>query len=37
LAVNHRDEQYLRDVAQEARAVSTHGRLAAFLEQRAAS
>ena len=37
LAVNHRDDIYLRDVAQEARAVSAHARLAAFLETRAAS
>lgn len=35
LAVNHRDNIYLRDIAQEARAVSAHGRLAAFLEKRA--
>lgn len=35
LAVNQRDNIYLRDIAQEARAVSAHGRLAAFLEQRA--
>lgn len=37
LAVNHRDDTYLRDIAQEARAVSAHARLAAFLEKRAAS
>lgn len=34
LDVNHRDDLYLRDIAQEARAVSAHGRLAAFLEKR---
>lgn len=33
LAVNHHDTLYLRDIAQEARAVSAHSRLAAFLEQ----
>ena len=37
LAANHRDDLYMRDIAQEARAVSAHGRLAAFLDQRAAS
>jgi hypothetical protein len=37
LAVNHRENQYIRDIAQEARAVSAHARLAAFLEKRAAS
>lgn len=31
LAVNHRDNLYLRDIAQEARAVSAHTRLAAAL------
>jgi hypothetical protein len=31
LAVNHRDSLYLRDIAQEARAVSAHSRLAAAL------
>ncbi|MCU0901498.1 MAG: hypothetical protein MUC82_13525 [Cypionkella sp.] len=36
LAVNHRDSLYLRDIGQEARAVSAHGRLAAALAQRAA-
>ncbi|EEW23835.1 hypothetical protein [Rhodobacter ferrooxidans] len=35
LMVNHRDSLYLREVAQEARAVSAHSRLAAFLEKRA--
>lgn len=35
-AVNLRDDRFLRDIAQEARAVSAHARLAAFLEQRAA-
>lgn len=34
LVVNQRDDTYLRDVAQETRAVSAHSRLAAFLEQR---
>lgn len=33
LAVNHRDDLYLRDIVQEARAVSAHTRLAAYLEQ----
>ena len=37
LAVNHRENQYIRDIAQEVRAVSAHARLAAFLEKRAAS
>jgi hypothetical protein len=37
LAVNLRQETYLRDIAQEARAVSAHARLAAFMEKRAAS
>ncbi|MCB6179280.1 hypothetical protein LHP98_14240 [Rhodobacter sp. Har01] len=37
LAVNHRDVTYIRDIAQEARAVSAHARLAAFLEKKAAS
>ena len=32
LAVNHRDDVYIRDIAQEARAVSAHARLAALLE-----
>lgn len=36
LAVNHRDDMYVRDIAQEARGVSAHARLAAFLGQRAA-
>jgi hypothetical protein len=37
LAVNHRDDTYLRDIAQDARAVSAHARLAARLQQRAAA
>ena len=37
LAANHREDRYLRDIAQEARAVSAHARLAAFLDQRAAT
>jgi len=37
LAVNHRDDLYIRDIAQEARAVSAHARLAALLERRAAA
>lgn len=36
LAVNHRDNLYVRDIVQEARAVTAHGRLAAYLEKRAA-
>jgi hypothetical protein len=32
LAVNHRDSRYIREIAQEARAVSAHARLAALLE-----
>ncbi|MBI1172413.1 hypothetical protein GC209_13525 [bacterium] len=32
LAVNHRDNLYLREITQEARAVSAHARLAALLE-----
>lgn len=36
LAVNHRDGTYIRDIAQETRAVSAHARLAAFLDKRAA-
>jgi hypothetical protein len=32
LAVNHRDNLYIREVTQEARAVSAHARLAALLE-----
>jgi len=36
LAVNQHEDHFLRDIAQEARAVSAHSRLAAFLEQRAA-
>lgn len=36
LAVNHRDSLYLRDIAQEARAVSAHARLAAALAAKAA-
>ncbi|GLS88547.1 hypothetical protein GCM10010873_35210 [Cypionkella aquatica] len=34
LVMNQRDDIYLRDIAQETRAVSAHSRLAAFLEQR---
>lgn len=37
LAVNHRDDLYIRDIAQETRAVSAHARLAAALEKRAAA
>lgn len=37
LALNHRDSTYLRDIAQEARAVSAHARLAARLDKRAAA
>lgn len=37
LAVNHRDNLYLREVTQEARAVSAHARLAALLERGAAA
>ncbi|MBD3764569.1 MAG: hypothetical protein IE927_07475 [Rhodobacterales bacterium] len=36
LAVNHREDRYLRDIAQELRAVSAHARLAARLERRVA-
>ncbi|MBF9047623.1 hypothetical protein LSUCC0031_10910 [Rhodobacterales bacterium LSUCC0031] len=36
LAVNHRADVYIRDIAQEARAVSAHARLAAALEKRGA-
>ena len=36
LAVNHREDTYVRDIAQEARGVSAHARLAAVLERRAA-
>lgn len=32
LAVNHRDSRYIREITQEARAVSAHARLAALLE-----
>lgn len=35
LAANHREDRYLRDIAQEARAVSAHARLAALLDQKA--
>jgi hypothetical protein len=35
LAVNHRDDIYLREITQEARAVSAHARLAALLQNRA--
>ena len=34
LLVNHNEDVYLRDIAQEARAVSAQGRMAAFLEKR---
>jgi hypothetical protein len=37
LAVNQREDRFLRDIAQEARAVSAHSRLAAFLDQRASA
>lgn len=37
LAVNHRDQTYLRDIVQVARAVSAHARLAARLDQLAAA
>ncbi len=37
LAVNHREDRYLRDIAQEARAVSAHARLAALLEREGAA
>lgn len=37
LAVNHRDSLYVRSIAQEARAVSAHARLAAFLDKRKAA
>lgn len=36
LAVNHRDNRYIREIAQETRAVSAHARLAALLERTAA-
>ena len=36
LAVNHRDDRYIRDIAQEARGVSAHARLTAALERRGA-
>ncbi|MDA0923923.1 MAG: hypothetical protein O3A97_04950 [Proteobacteria bacterium] len=36
LAVNHREDRYIRDIAQEARAVSAHARLAAALDKRRA-
>lgn len=35
LAVNHREAVYVRDIAQEARAVSAHARLAAWIDTRA--
>ena len=35
LAVNHRQDSYIRDIAQDARAVSAHARLAAALQNRA--
>jgi hypothetical protein len=37
LSINHRDTIYLRDIAQEARAVSAHARLAAFIDKRQAA
>jgi hypothetical protein len=36
LAVNNREDRYIRDIAQEARAVSAHARLAAALDKRGA-
>jgi hypothetical protein len=33
LAVNHREDRYIREIAQETRAVSAHARLAALLEK----
>lgn len=33
VAVNHRDNRYVREVAQESRAVSAHARLAALLDR----
>lgn len=36
LAVNHCDNRYIREITQEARAVSAHARLAALLERTAA-
>ncbi len=33
LAVNHRDNRYVREISQEARAVSAHARLAALLDR----
>lgn len=36
LAVNHREDRYIRDIAQEACAVSAHARLAAALDKRRA-
>ncbi len=37
LHVNLRDETYLRDIAQDARGVSAHARLAAWMDRKAAS
>ncbi|AZL57917.1 hypothetical protein EI545_03145 [Tabrizicola piscis] len=37
LAVNHRENLYLRSITQEARAVSAHARLAALLDKRKAA
>ncbi|MCW1919890.1 hypothetical protein NX862_14110 [Rhodobacter sp. KR11] len=37
LVTNQRDDIYIRDIAQEARAVSAQSRLAAFLDKREAS
>lgn len=36
LAVNHRDNRYIREITQEVRAVSAHARLASLLERTAA-
>jgi hypothetical protein len=37
LAVNHKADLYMRDIAQPARAVSAHARLAAYLEPKGAT
>jgi hypothetical protein len=37
LDVNLRDETYLRDIVQDARGVSAHARLAAWMDRKAAS
>jgi len=34
LQVNHRDDTYLREIAQEVQAITAHTRMAAFLEKR---